>query len=143
LYITNVPGLALYGNIRVHEESPQGDEYHSMDELYRYRMLYNAIAANAMPEISCKSKRHSDGEPCFDGEYFIVVMSLPTGQVSNHYKLEFWDLFNIPEVETPPEYDGHTPGTAALRMQSYLLALAHKYPAVRIERDEPIEEVRE
>ena len=97
------------------------DEYHTMEEVYEYRMLYNAMAANALPHMSVKSIRHSDGELCFNGEYFIVQMELPgVGQISNHYKLEHWDLFRIPEVELPAEYDGHTPKDAAERMYNYL-----------------------
>jgi len=101
-----------------------GDEYHTLDELYEYRMLYNALAANGWATHGTypvvKSWRHSDGEECFGGGWFIVVATLPTGQVANHYKAEFWDLFTVPEVETPPEYDGHTPAEAARRMHAML-----------------------
>ena len=93
------------------------DEYHTMEELYDYRMLYNAIAANAMPDLSCKSWRHSDGEECFGGGWFVVYMTLPSGQVSNHYRAEHWELFHVPEVERAPEYDGHTPQEAAERLR--------------------------
>ena len=98
------------------------DEYHTMDELYDYRMLYNALAVNAMPASACKSWRHSDGELCFGGGWFVVYLTLPTGQVSNHYKADHWDLFQVPEVETAPEYDGHTPQDAADRMRQHLTA---------------------
>lgn len=101
-------------------ENPR-DEYHTMKELYEYRMLYNAMAANAQPDISVKSLRHSDGEYCFGGGYFIVSMNLPTGQVSNHYKLDDWDQFEIPEVERAPEWDGHTPKIAADRIRAFNL----------------------
>ena len=92
------------------------DEYHTMEELYAYRMLYNALAANAMPDRAVKSWRHSDGELCFGGGWFVVYLDLPTGQVSNHYKSFDWDLFRIPEVELAPEWDGHTPAEAADRI---------------------------
>lgn len=92
------------------------DEYHTMEELYEYRMLYNALAANAMPDRAVKSWRHSDGELCFGGGWFVVYLDLPTGQVSNHYKSFDWDLFRIPEVELAPEWDGHTPAEAADRI---------------------------
>lgn len=45
---------------------------------------------------------------------------LPTGQVSNHYKSKYWDLFDVPERETAFEYDGHTPNEAADRIEKYL-----------------------
>jgi hypothetical protein len=104
------------------EANPR-DEYHTMRELYEYRMLYNAHAAHGwlaagIPVV--KSRRHHDGELCFGGGWFIVVATLPTGQVSNHYKDDHWSLFDVPEVELPPEYDGHTPQVAADRLLSAL-----------------------
>ena len=98
------------------------DGYHTMDELYRYRMLYNAMWINDMDpgllEVYKvhKSKRHYTGELCFDGDYFIVQATLPTGQISNHYEMKYWDLFHCPEVEKADEWDGHTPKQAANRL---------------------------
>lgn len=105
---------------RFEKKEKAGDEYHTMEELYLYRMLYNALAAEAAPHLSVKSWRHSDGELCFGGGWFVVYMQLPTGQVSNHYKAEYWDLFKIPSVDVAPEYDGHTPAEAAQRMLEFL-----------------------
>lgn len=104
-----------------------GDEHHTLDELYLYRMLYHAHAANewarrgTFPVV--KSRRHSDGEPCFGGGWFIVVATLPAGQVSNHYTDEFWNLFDVPEVDLPPLYDGHTPAVAAERLLGALIPM--------------------
>lgn len=101
------------------------DGYHTFNELYRYRMLYNAaffnlLARNGQVEV-CKSRRHSDGERCFGSDdWFIVMAMLPTGQVSNHYESKYWDLFDVPERETAFEYDGHTPNEAADRLEQYL-----------------------
>lgn len=103
---------------------PQGDEYHSLEELYEYRLLYNAHAANGWHQQGIpvvKSWRHSDGEPCFGGGWFIVTAQLPTGQVSNHYPAKDWDLFQIPFAERPPAWDGHTPQDAADRLRKSLL----------------------
>lgn len=100
-----------------------GDEHHTMDELYEYRMLYNAHAAQGWLNAGypvVKSWRHSDGELCFGGGWFVVVATLPTGQVSNHYAEDYWPLFNVPDVELPPEYDGHTPQDAAVRLRAAL-----------------------
>lgn len=99
------------------------DGYHTFDELYTYRMLYNAHAARGwlaagIPVV--KSWRHSDGELCFGGGWFIVTAELPTGQVSNHYEARHWALFKVPEVERAPEWDGHTPGEAAQRLRDAL-----------------------
>mgnify|MGYP006136731503 CR=1 FL=1 len=100
------------------------DGYHTFDELYRYRMLYNALAFNllksepgAMPH---KSRFHSDGEPCFGGGWFIVVAYLDGKQISNHYEEKDWDLFQIEERIRADEWDGHTPEDVAERMEAYL-----------------------
>lgn len=102
----------------------QADEHHTMDELYEYRMLYNAHAARGWLAAGIsvvKSWKHSDGEECFGGGWFIVVATLPTGQVSNHYAAEHWDLFDVPEVDRPLTYDGHTPADAAARLRAALV----------------------
>jgi hypothetical protein len=99
------------------------DQHHTMAELYEYRMLYNAFAARFWADQgkAVKSRRHHDGELCFDGQYFIVVADLhPYGQVSNHYPVADWDLFHVHEVERAPQWDGHTPAEAASRMRAAL-----------------------
>jgi len=97
------------------------DGYHTFNELYYYRMLYNAAFFNLLPkEWVHKSKRHHTGEECFGGGWFVVMANLPTGQVSNHYELKDWDLFKVPEKEFADEWDGHTPQEAAERLYKYL-----------------------
>lgn len=100
------------------------DGYHTFAELYDYRMLYNAHAAMgwlARGYLVVKSWRHADGEECFGGGWFIVTATLPFGQVSNHYAAEHWDLFRVPEVDLPPEWDGHTPQDAANTLRAELI----------------------
>ncbi|MCL1871017.1 MAG: hypothetical protein FWF90_11470 [Promicromonosporaceae bacterium] len=100
-----------------------GDEHHTLDELYEYRMLYNAHAAHGWLAAGIpvfKSFRHHDGEPCFGGGWFIVTAQLPTGQVSNHYPAEAWPLFHVPVVTRAPAWDGHTPQDAAERLREAL-----------------------
>lgn len=80
-------------------EGEVSDGFHTFDELYHYRMLYNAAFFNSLEgkyDVH-KSYRHADGELCFGGGWFIVMANLPTGQVSNHYRAEEWNLFNVPE----------------------------------------------
>lgn len=100
------------------------DGYHTFDELYEYRKLYNAALFNEWAFLSLhdvhKSTKHSDGEECFGGGWFVVVASLPTGQISNHYKIEDFDLFSIPDRVKADEWDGHTPQQAAERLRRYL-----------------------
>lgn len=100
------------------------DGYHTFRELYEYRLLYNAAFANLYaekyPYRVVKSHRHSDGELCFGGGWFIVMIDLPTGQISNHYENKDWNLFKCMEIENAPEWDGHTPQQAAERLKEYL-----------------------
>jgi hypothetical protein len=100
------------------------DGFHTHKELYESRLLLHAHAAPAWLAKGwevVKSRRHHDGEPCFDGAYFIVVAQLPTGQISFHYANADWDLFDVPEVALPPEWDGHSPAEAARRLRDALL----------------------
>ena len=110
------------------------DGYHSFNELYKYRMLYNAAFFNSLAYYDDwadgswdvkfdvhKSKKHSDGEECFGGGWFIVMAELPTGQISNHYEMKYWDLFKVPEKEVANVWDGHTPQEAADRLEKYIM----------------------
>lgn len=100
------------------------DGYHTFGELYRYRMLYNAAFFNQLAKEGiikiCKSHKHFDGEECFGGGWFIVMAELPTGQISNHYENQYWNLFNVPEQEKGFKWDGHSPNDAADRIEAYL-----------------------
>ena len=119
------------------------DEYHSIDELYEFRKMYNALLFNEWAKTSDKtyaayvkikdeyikayisnygvhkSWKHYDGEDCFGGGWFIVSAMLPTGLISNHYKAEDWDLFQVPEVEKALyEFDGHTGADVLKRLKA-------------------------
>lgn len=102
------------------------DGYHTFDELYEFRKVYNALLFNEWAKENKynvhKSLRHNTGEFCFDGDYFIVVAILPTGQITNHYKLVDWSLFNVPEKDIAEyPYDGHTPQDVLDRMKKLIL----------------------
>lgn len=106
------------------------DGFHTFKELYEFRKIYNAVLFNewakqenvnpkwanednqpvTIPKYDVhKSWRHNDGELCFGGGWFIVVAILPTGQISNHYQAQDWDLFKIPAFEKAKyPFDGHT-----------------------------------
>lgn len=136
VYIEDEKGAQEYRNY-----GEVSDGYHTFDELYHYRALYNALWVNALYKqfsmltranqkemeragVPIKSWRHSDGEKCFGGGWFVVTVELPTGQVSNHYPEEYWDLFDCFEAERAPRWDGHTPEEAASRMEDHLKAEA-------------------
>lgn len=96
------------------------DGYHTMEELYDYRAVYNALLFNEWAALGkfnvVKSMRHYDGELCFGGDYFVVYAMTPYGQITNHYRHQWWDHFDVPVVDRAPEYDGHTPSDALERM---------------------------
>lgn len=94
------------------------DEHHTMAELYEYRMVYNAYAALYFADYgkAVKSWRHHDGEECFGGGWFIVAVLTPDGWVTNHYKAEHWDLFDVEEHPRGPKWDGHTPAEGLARL---------------------------
>lgn len=109
------------GDTKIINITPEGisDGYHTFDELYYYRLCYNAIFINSLVKLInespakfkdikvCKSKKHFGGEPCYGGGWFIVMISTPWGQISNHYKLDYWDMFNCPVVKQSWKWDGH------------------------------------
>jgi len=101
------------------------DGCHSFNELYHYRMLYNAMLFNQWSTQQLfnvhKSIRHYDGGLCFDGYYFIVVALLPTGQITNHYPMKDWNLFKVKETDKALyEYDGHTPQDVVQRITDFI-----------------------
>jgi hypothetical protein len=106
------------------EPGKVSDGYHTFDELYEFRKLYNAALFNEWASSKkysvVKSFHHSDGTKCFGGGWFIVIAQLPTGQISNHYKLEDWDLFDCDVIRYPPQFDGHTPQDVLERLTNIL-----------------------
>jgi hypothetical protein len=129
--------ISSRGRTRVSIDRETGavsDGFHTFEELYRYRLLYNAALFNEWAHRSReagsgwgltvhKSWRHHDGEvPFGDKGWFIVVATLPTGQISNHYEAKHWDLFQIPVRDRADEWDGHTPEQAADRLERWLKA---------------------
>lgn len=130
-------------HLRPDEIGQLSDGYHTFDDLYRFRMLYHAAFVNQLDArefendrhpmtarrrpSTVKSWKHSDGEPCFGGGWFIVVTHLwdsvdgkPAGQISNHYEAEHWDLFQVPEVEEAPVFDGHATADVVERLEKFL-----------------------
>lgn len=103
------------------EAGELSDGAHTHNELYEHRMWLTIHAMEAWKWWSgfeaVKSHRHADGELCFGGGWFIVMVKLPAGWISYHYEDKYWDLFAVPEAETPPEYDGHTPADVVDRMR--------------------------
>lgn len=118
--------LPREGTYRIGEDGQVSDGHHTFKELYEYRLLYNAAlfnewAAHGLYDVH-KSTLHHDGTvPFGDPKWFIVVAELPNGQISNHYRMDDWDLFDIPGRVLPNVYDGHTPAVVAQRLRDFLV----------------------
>lgn len=84
------------------------DGYHTFNDLYYQRCILFAALCNTFKNSSWKSKKHSDGEECFGGGWFVVGIDTPEGSYTYHYKNQYWDLFKCKELERAPEWDGHT-----------------------------------
>jgi hypothetical protein len=125
--------ICLFGKKETVEDKGNiSDGYHTFNELYEYRLLYNASMFNELAKQGLydvhKSKLHSDGTiPFGDRNWFIVQAELPTGQISNHYEIKDWDLFQVPVKEKANPYDGHTPQDVAKRLREFLTPKP-KYP---------------
>lgn len=107
------------------------DGYHTFEELYEFRKVYNAVLFNEWFSWGIfdvhKSKKHHEGDECFGGGWFIVVAILPTGQISNHYELKDWDLFQCEEVEKAKyPFDGHTPTDVLDRLKNLIMLTSEK-----------------
>ena len=100
--------------------------------------MFNELAKQGLYDVH-KSKKHSDGEiPFGDSNWFIVMAELPTGQISNHYEMKDWDLFQIPEKEKANKWDGHTSKDVAERIRKFLTPKP-KYPTTYEECCEVLE----
>jgi hypothetical protein len=111
------------------------DGFHTHNDLYAHRRMLTLHAVHAWLAAGykvVKSRKHSDGELCFGGGWFIIVAMLPMStQVSYHYQEEHWDLFDIPEVDTPPEYDGHSAEEVVTRLGSVSYIVADDLTGLR------------
>ena len=85
------------------------DGHHTFGELYRHRILLFCTICNLFPDISWKSRKHYDEEndPMFF-DSFIAGINTPDGIATYHIKLQYWDLFDIPELERAPKYDSYS-----------------------------------
>ena len=129
---TSIPFVGITpkdaGIVTLHQTAPlidgnTSDGYHTFNELYDFRKAYNAALFNEWAISNKysvhKSKRHYDGEECFGGGWFIVVAQLPNGQISNHYEMKDWELFQLPETEKAMfDYDNHTGADVLQRLFS-------------------------
>lgn len=84
------------------------DGYHTFNGLYYQRMMLFAVLVKTYKDRSWKSRRHSDGEPCFGGGWFIVGIDTPQGSYTYHYEDKYFNMFDCIELSKGKEWDGHT-----------------------------------
>jgi len=101
------------------------DGHHTFSELYDFRLAYNVALFNTWGAFGLndvhKSKLHDDGSiPFGDPDMFIVVANTPSGQISNHYNVKHWDLFEIEERDIASVFDGHTPSDVVRILKEYV-----------------------
>ena len=82
------------------------DTYHTFEDLYFQRCILFATICNQNKDKSWKSKKHKNGT-MFEN-YFIVGIDTPKGSYTYHYHMQYWDYFNVKELENAPDWDGHT-----------------------------------
>ena len=84
------------------------DGYHTFNDLYNQRRSLSIALFNTYRHQSWKSRKHSDGQLCFGGGWFIVGIETPCGPYTYHYEDVYWSNFECKELEVAPEWDGHT-----------------------------------
>lgn len=105
----------LYEQPVVEINGDTSDGYHTFNELYHHRAVLFSVIVKAFPDKAWKSKKHHDGT-MYDG-MFIVGIETPRGQATYHYDIDpYWDMFECPELERAPEWDGHSPQEAIDRI---------------------------
>lgn len=104
--ILSVPDT-IFHNIDLTVDEGTSDGYHTFEELYYHRMILFSVICNQFLNRSWKSWLHEDGTMYDD--YFIVGIKTKEGQYSYHYHKDYWDMFDVREVEKAPLWDGHEP----------------------------------
>lgn len=97
------------------------DGYHTFNELYDHRALLTAALFVSVWQFSWRSKaHHPDDQPMYDG-YFIAGHSVGGGEITYHYPLKYWDLFDTLEtLDHAPKWDGETPAQGLERLRFWI-----------------------
>jgi len=112
-------------------EMEASDGSHTFDELYEHRyalwialceMRANVMDANESPyfEDVWRSKNHSDGEPAFGGEWFLLGVGKAKGeQITYHLPMSKWEETEFAEtLDKAPDFDGHTSADVLERIKA-------------------------
>lgn len=115
--------LAQFNNCYIENSFKNfSDGYHTFGELYHHRAILSAAFFNEHKDIAWKSKKHNhEDDEMFDDDMFIVGIQTPEGMATYHYHIEpYWHLFDVPELEEAPKWDGHTPDEAINRIKNMI-----------------------
>lgn len=95
------------------------DGYHTMSELYQHRYalfcalvkVYDNYKTPLGSVVTCyKSKLHNNGT-MLDNSFIVTMcvnkLDTTVEQISYHLPIEWWDKFNIMELERMIPWDGH------------------------------------
>lgn len=104
----DIVSLCKVNGINIKDPGEFSDGYHTFNSLYYQRCILFAALCNTFKELAWKSHRHSTGEECFDGGWFIVGIDTPEGSYTYHYENKYWNMFHCCELEVGKEWDGHT-----------------------------------
>lgn len=94
------------------------DGYHTFNELYEHRHALFASLAGRWGHAAWKSLKHADGSQ-WDG-WFVAGIVLPTGQITYHLPMAWWEKFPADERELAPVWDGHTSDDVIERLKAAL-----------------------
>ena len=108
-----------YNKLGIMSVKDISDGHHTFGEIYKERFILFCTLCNIFPELSWKAKKHFDEEndPMYEGD-FIAGINTPEGVASYHIKIEYWDLFDIPEISRAPKYDNYTSEDVLKRLLS-------------------------
>lgn len=98
------------------------DGYHTFGELYEHRcLLFIALLSNTPRCLPWRAHKHPDGS-MYQG-WFIAGMTLPTGMITYHLPLKYWNLLSpypVVTYETAPAWDGHTSRDVLARLEQWI-----------------------
>lgn len=80
--------------------------YHSFEQLYNHRTLLFAFICNEYKNRAWKTWKHDDYSVSVG--FFIAGIETPEGIFSYHCHEDYWDLFEVKEIEKVEYWDGHS-----------------------------------
>lgn len=99
--------ITLLDDQKAIETDNISDGWHDFGSLYHQRAILFLTICQAYKDKAWKAKQHHDGT-MFNDHCFIVGVETPLGQYTYHYHTDYWDLYDVKELEFAPEHDGHT-----------------------------------